>query len=87
MSLWTDAGRRDAARSRYEERMAIPILIAAALLTAVTLVLLFADLSQGARRTLIIVDLIIWAFFAFDYAVRFTLATPKQRFVLPMSRA
>jgi voltage-gated potassium channel len=61
--------------------MAMPILIAAALLTAVTLVLLFADISGQARRTLLIVDLVIWALFAFDYLVRFALATPKKRFV------
>ena len=73
--------RREEARARFEERMAMPILIAAALLTAVTLVLLFADISRQARRTLLIVDLVIWALFAFDYLVRFTLATPKKRFV------
>jgi voltage-gated potassium channel len=73
--------RREEARARFEERMAMPILIAAALLTAVTLVLLFADISREARRTLLFVDLVIWALFAFDYLVRFTLATPKKRFV------
>ncbi len=80
-SFWDDAGRREAARNRFELRMAIPILVAAALLTAVTLVLAFVDLSSDARTTLIVVDILIWGFFIFDYAVRFTLATPKGRFV------
>lgn len=61
--------------------MAIPILIFAALLAAVTVVLIFADLSKSARNALIIVDLLIWAFFVIDYVVRFTLATPKKEFV------
>lgn len=61
--------------------MAIPILVAAALLTAVSLVLLFVDLSRSARRQLLVVDFLIWAFFAAEYAIRFVLATPKRRFV------
>lgn len=81
MGFWSDSERREAARARFEERMAIPILIAAALLTAVTLVLVLADLSRDARRTLILVDGLIWLFFVVDDAVRVTLATPKKRFV------
>jgi voltage-gated potassium channel len=80
-SFWDDAERREEARHRFELRMAIPILVAAALLTAVTLVLAFVDLSSSARTTLIVVDFLIWGFFIFDYVVRFTLATPKGRFV------
>ena len=76
MGFWSDSERREAARARFEERMAIPILIAAALLTAVTLVLVLAALSRDARRTLILVDGLIWLFFVVDYAVRVTLATP-----------
>jgi voltage-gated potassium channel len=79
--FWGDAERREAARSRFERRMAIPVLVAAALLTAVTLALLLADLSSGARRALLAVDLLIWVFFVIDYVVRFTLATPKWPFV------
>ena len=81
MGFWRDPERREAARARFEERMAIPILIAAALLTAVTLVLVLGDLSRDARRTLILVDGLIWLFFVVDYVVRFTLATRKKRFL------
>lgn len=81
MSFWEDADRRGATRHRFEIRMAVPILVAAALLTAITLVLIFVDLSQAARASLIVVDLLIWAFFVFDYVVRFTLAIAKRRFV------
>lgn len=81
MSFWHDADRREAARLRFELRMAIPVLVAAALLTAVTLVLIFVELPSGARTALIVVDVVIWAFFVFDYVVRFTLAIPKLRFV------
>ncbi|MGI9643026.1 MAG: potassium channel family protein [Acidimicrobiia bacterium] len=80
MSLWEDAERREAIRGRFEERMAIPVLIAAALLTVVTLILLLVDLSDRARLSLLIVDGVIWFFFVCDYAVRFTLAIPKKRF-------
>lgn len=81
MGFWSDTARREEARARYEQRVAIPILIAAALLTAVTLTLIFADVSTQGRRTLILVDGLIWLFFVVDYAVRITLATNKRRFV------
>lgn len=81
MSFWDDVDRREATRHRVELRMAVPILVAAALLTAITLLLIFVDLSQAARASLIVVDLLIWAFFVFDYVVRFTLAIPKRRLV------
>ena len=81
MTLWADPARRRAVRERFEERMAIPILVAAVLLTAITLVIIFADISREARLTLFVVDVIIWLVFVFDYAVRFTLAIPKKRFV------
>ncbi len=58
--------------------MAIPVLIAAALLTAVTLALIFADLSRGARIALVVIDAALWLFFAIDYVVRFTI-TPRKR--------
>ena len=74
MSFWDDAERREAARFRFELRMAIPVLVAAALLTAITLVLIFVELSQRARTMLVSVDLVIWAFFVFDYLVRFASA-------------
>lgn len=79
--FWHDAERRAATRQRFEERMAIPILVAAALLTAVSLVLLFVELSRDARITLLVVDGVIWLFFAIEYAIRLTLATEKRRFV------
>ena len=81
MGFWSDAERREAARARFEQRMAIPILIAAVLLTAVTAVLLFADVSGRARTALIVIDILLWAFFVVDYLVRFALATRKKRFV------
>jgi voltage-gated potassium channel len=81
MGFWSDAGRREAARARFEQRMAIPVLIAAVLLAAVTAVLLFADVSGRARTALIVVDGLLWAFFVVDYLVRFTLAIPKKRFL------
>ncbi|MFW2336588.1 potassium channel family protein, partial [Ilumatobacter sp.] len=81
MSFWDDAERRETARLKFELRMANPILVPAALLTAVTLVLIFVDLSTSARMSLIVVDLLIWAFFVFDYVVRFVLAIPMHRFV------
>ena len=40
MGFWSDAERREDMRARFEMRMAIPVLVAAALLTAVTAVLL-----------------------------------------------
>lgn len=43
VSFWDDPERREAARLEFELRMAIPILVAAALLTAITLVVIFAD--------------------------------------------
>ena len=81
MSFWKDPERREEARARFERWMAIPILIAAALLTAITLVLILGDLSDGARRTLLAVDLLVWVFFVLDYLVRVTLATPKWKFI------
>lgn len=81
MGFWSDVDRREAARARFEQRMAIPILIAAVLLTALTAVLLFADVSGRARTALIVVDILLWAFFVVDYLVRFTLAVAKGRFL------
>ncbi len=60
--------------------MAIPVLIAAALLTAVTLVLIFAEVSKSARTALLAIDLVLWAFFALDFLVRFVLTPYKRRF-------
>lgn len=61
--------------------MAIPVLIAAALLAAVTLVLIFVDLSRSARVALVSVDVTLWLFFAVDYAIRFVITPAKRRFV------
>ena len=61
--------------------MAIPVLIAAALLTAVTLALIFADLSRSARIALIVIDVALWLFFAVDYLVRLTITPHKRRFL------
>jgi voltage-gated potassium channel len=81
MTRWSDAEHREEMRERFEQWMVIPVLVAAALLTVVTLVLIFADLSKSARMSLLTIDAAVWLFFAFEYAVRFTLATPKMRFV------
>lgn len=81
MGFWGDMDRREAARARFEQRMAIPMLVAAALLLGVTLALLFADLSRTARRTLVAVDGVIWLFFVADYLVRVALSTRRRRFL------
>ena len=81
MSFWNDDARRERACARYEQRMAIPILAAAALLAAVTLVLIFADISRSARLVLLIVDVALWAFFVLDYMIRLVLAPKKRAFI------
>ena len=61
--------------------MAIPVLVAAVLLTAVTLVLIFAELSRSARTALLAVDATLWLFFAVDYVVRLVLTPTKRKFL------
>lgn len=81
VGFWNDAERREHTRVRFENRMAIPILVAAALLAAVSLVLLFVDLSPAARTTLLVIDAVLWLFFALDFAVRLTLTPHKRSFL------
>lgn len=78
---WSDHAAREAARERFEQRMAVPVLIAAALLAAVSLAILFGNLSDGARRTFVVVDLLLWAFFLCEYLVRLVLSTQRRAFV------
>lgn len=78
---WSDHVAREEARARFEQRMAIPILIAAGLLTAVSLVILFGGLSDEARRTFLIVDALTWLFFLVEYLIRLVLSTRRRRFI------
>jgi len=78
---WSDHAAREETRARFEQRMAIPVLIAAALLTAVSLVILFGGLSDEARRNFLIVDALTWLFFLVEYLIRLVLSTRRWRFI------
>lgn len=81
LGFWDDHDRREATRARFENRMAIPVLVAAALLTVVTLVLVLGSPTGAVRVWLIAIDLTIWAFFGIEYVVRLVITPHKRRFL------
>lgn len=74
--------RRDA--SGYEEWVALtdtPLLILAVAFVAVLAVPYAVDLSRAERAAVTAANIVIWAFFAIDYSVRFYLASDRRQYV------
>jgi voltage-gated potassium channel len=76
-----DRRSREEALHRFERMMAWPLLILAVAIIPIIVVPMLADLSPGALSALKAADLLIWAAFAVDYIVRFSIAPRKSHFL------
>ena len=73
--------RRQAALERFERAVEVPLLVAALAMVPLLVVPLFVDLPPAAEATVVAVEWLIWALFAFEYVVRLVLTTRRWRFV------
>ena len=73
--------RRQNALEQFERTMELPLLILAVAMIPLLVLPLLADLPESVDTAFIALDWFIWAAFAFEYFVRFTLTNKRWRFV------
>jgi voltage-gated potassium channel len=72
---------RQAALRRFEAAVELPLVIMAIAMVPLLVVPLLVDLPEAVEAALLAADWLIWAAFAFEYAVRLALTTERWRFV------
>ena len=72
---------RQAALERFEAAVELPLVILAIVMVPLLVVPLVVDLPQPVEAGFLALDWLIWAAFAFEYAVRLALTTDRWRFV------
>ena len=72
---------RQAALSRFEAAVELPLLILAAAMVPLLVLPLLLDLPDAVEAAFVAADWFIWAAFAFEYVVRVTLTPNRWRFV------
>ncbi len=77
----TSAAERDARRTRWERRTDRPLLVLAVLFLVTVLVPYAVRLTPAQSQALQVVDAVVWAAFALDYAVRLALSARRWEFV------
>jgi voltage-gated potassium channel len=76
-----DGRSREEALHKFERMTAWPLLILAVAIIPIIVVPMVVDLPQGALSALKAADWLIWAAFAIDYIVRFSIAPRKGHFL------
>jgi voltage-gated potassium channel len=76
-----EAARRQAAYDRFAAAVDGPLMVLALLLIPLVVVPLLVDLDETAQRIVTVLDWVIWAVFALEYAVKLYLAPDRWRFV------
>jgi len=74
-------GDRGEAFERFSRAVDGPMMVLALAMIPLIVVPVVVDLSSGMDRALLAVDYLIWAAFAFEYAVKLLLAPDRWRFV------
>ncbi len=74
--------RREELLTRFERAVELPMLLLALALIPLLALPLLVDLPAPFGKAFAAVDWLIWAAFAFEYAVRLGLTTDRRRFVL-----
>ncbi len=73
--------RRQAALDRFERAVEMPLLVLAVAMLPLLVLPMVVDLPESVEDAFIAADWLIWAVFAFEYAVRLVLTPERGRFV------
>ena len=73
--------QREEALERFERAVELPLLVLALAMVPLLIVPLVLDLPAGVDESVVALDWLIWAAFAFEYVVRLALNRDRWRFV------
>ena len=72
---------RQAALERFEAAVELPLVLLAIAMVPLLVIPLLVDLPQAVEASFVAADWLIWALFAFEYAIRLALTAERWRFI------